>query len=462
MSMSQISTVDLYLQDGKRIHVKLPRGLCVLQGPNGCGKTQLLNFVINITNATTAILEGAVSDTNPRPLQPFVHRGLVSFENGLTIGYEQPERNADPESTASFFIEGNGNQARFTCLSRAEAGRRRFVRIEQQATPPIPSELLELSKQTVLHHGLRTLINTQRLERKIRPKHSWQSHFDGVLFHNKEADEFAKSMLKKATNEDLDPRKPVPQVQLTSAKVGYAYQDLRREHESARARRDDGTIQILLRDRIEDSDNAEDLKAQAIDESQLMATELENLGINDLEEFITAGAKRNFPKYPAFAAAYFGRSLHEIRQLRKKFNPLVEFFRIANGLLGKTRLVICSQDEIRPVQGPNHPTEAPFVVALRLANGTLLPLTAASSGQQNLIVLLANLLTTDQVSQHDGPPRRLFAIDEPEISLHLAWEQELMRQLENMSFSGEYQILTATHSNVIAGACRASARVYLT
>ncbi|HAN3395992.1 TPA: AAA family ATPase, partial [Escherichia coli] len=63
-----------------------------------------------------------------------------------------------------------------------------------------------------------------------------------------------------------------------------------------------------------------------------------------------------------------------------------------------------------------------------------------SSGEQNQIVLLFNLIF-DFVSQ------KVILIDEPEISLHVAWQQTFLDSLKKIQKINKYEkVIIATHS----------------
>ncbi len=68
-----------------------------------------------------------------------------------------------------------------------------------------------------------------------------------------------------------------------------------------------------------------------------------------------------------------------------------------------------------------------------------IPLGSLSSGEQHEIVLLYELLFRVQ-------PDSLILIDEPEISLHIAWQQEFLRDLLQITKISEFDALIATHS----------------
>ncbi|MCK6593193.1 MAG: ATP-binding protein [Polyangiaceae bacterium] len=77
-------------------------------------------------------------------------------------------------------------------------------------------------------------------------------------------------------------------------------------------------------------------------------------------------------------------------------------------------------------------------------NGALVPLAALSSGEQHEIVLLYDLLFR-------VPPDSLILIDEPEISLHVTWQQEFVNDLEKVVKLSGIDVLLATHSPEIIG-----------
>ncbi len=70
--------------------------------------------------------------------------------------------------------------------------------------------------------------------------------------------------------------------------------------------------------------------------------------------------------------------------------------------------------------------------------------TLLSSGEQHEIVLLYNLIF--KISQNS-----LVLIDEPEISLHIDWQQDFLDDLEAISELSKPQFIIATHSPSIVG-----------
>lgn len=77
-------------------------------------------------------------------------------------------------------------------------------------------------------------------------------------------------------------------------------------------------------------------------------------------------------------------------------------------------------------------------------DGGPLPVTALSSGEQHELVMLYELL-------FKVPRDSLILIDEPEISLHLTWQQEFLSDLKKMVALSGFDVIIATHSADIIG-----------
>jgi hypothetical protein len=81
---------------------------------------------------------------------------------------------------------------------------------------------------------------------------------------------------------------------------------------------------------------------------------------------------------------------------------------------------------------------------VRTAAGNVLPLESLSSGEQHELVLLHELL-------FDVPPGSLILIDEPELSLHVTWQKDLLPELLDIARIANLDFVLATHSPYIVG-----------
>lgn len=78
-------------------------------------------------------------------------------------------------------------------------------------------------------------------------------------------------------------------------------------------------------------------------------------------------------------------------------------------------------------------------VILTKSNQYLRDLNKLSSGEQNEIILLYKLI-------FEVPDNTLLLIDEPEISLHVAWQIQFINDIMEIAKSRKLQIIIATHS----------------
>ena len=78
------------------------------------------------------------------------------------------------------------------------------------------------------------------------------------------------------------------------------------------------------------------------------------------------------------------------------------------------------------------------------SDGPDLELEMLSSGEQHEIVLLFDLLFGTKKNS-------LIMVDEPELSLHVAWQREMLKDLQEIAELSDFRALLATHSPQIIG-----------
>jgi predicted ATP-binding protein involved in virulence len=83
-------------------------------------------------------------------------------------------------------------------------------------------------------------------------------------------------------------------------------------------------------------------------------------------------------------------------------------------------------------------------IVVKSLDGTFLDVNKLSSGEQNEIILLYNMI-------FEVGDNSLLLIDEPEISLHVAWQNHFIDNLETIAENKKIQIIVATHSPQIIG-----------
>jgi len=79
------------------------------------------------------------------------------------------------------------------------------------------------------------------------------------------------------------------------------------------------------------------------------------------------------------------------------------------------------------------------ILNVKMSNGTALPINRLSSGEKQMIIMTYLLLFRTKRNS-------LVIVDEPEISLHVAWQQKLGKTFKDISRLRNLQMLVATHS----------------
>lgn len=84
-------------------------------------------------------------------------------------------------------------------------------------------------------------------------------------------------------------------------------------------------------------------------------------------------------------------------------------------------------------------TEADGEIKIKLKNGNLTNIYELSSGEKQIIIMIAHLIF-EEAQKTSG----VFIIDEPELSLHIAWQEIFVQSI--MQASPNTQFILATHS----------------
>ncbi|MDE7402278.1 MAG: AAA family ATPase [Muribaculaceae bacterium] len=77
-------------------------------------------------------------------------------------------------------------------------------------------------------------------------------------------------------------------------------------------------------------------------------------------------------------------------------------------------------------------------------DGSFLRLETLSSGEKNQIILLYDLIFCT-------PANSVLLVDEPELSLHVAWQMDYLEELEDIAKRNDLMVIVATHSPHIIG-----------
>ncbi len=86
-----------------------------------------------------------------------------------------------------------------------------------------------------------------------------------------------------------------------------------------------------------------------------------------------------------------------------------------------------------------HVNDSNGLSVTKKTTGETIKLTDLSSGEQHEVILMTDLL-------FNAPPGSLVLIDEPEISLHVAWQVRFIQDVERIAQECNFNFVVATHS----------------
>jgi predicted ATP-binding protein involved in virulence len=428
MRIKQISVSGLFGIFDHVIPLNIDERITIIHGPNGFGKTAILRILNSFFNSRYA-------DLRAIPFRKF----RVEFDDTtsveITKNYEYAEDSEmnnigfnfyNHDSKPAYFALKQSDREVFISYSSDD-----MIRLRERIYPLLrdysPERTLSLEDSVEVYDSLSSskwkskeepdwleklktnihirLIESQRLLNFVPNRSSRRSAETPSMLSTVSAysDELAKLMQDKfkeygTTSQSLDRTFPVrvvkqqPSTDLTDEQLRHQLYEL----EATRSR----LIEVGLLDKDEDTEFQ--IQPQDIDESTKNAL---SVYIEDVEKKLSV----------------FAEIATKIDLLRKIINNKFAY----------------SHKEI------NFSKEKGFVVTTSydssLSNSkTLLP-TDLSSGEQHELVLLYELLFKVQ-------PNSLVLIDEPELSLHVGWQVQFLKDLQDITQLADLNILMATHS----------------
>jgi len=387
-----------------------PEGLTILTGPNGYGKTTILKilYALAIKNLAyffqfpfkTIILSFENNEISlSKPSQKIIEINMkdqvrLSYnirqisENMTRLFGELQYREIDDH----YWLDRNTNnryatEELFTFLSDNNP------EFQKQAIERMFGEMPDI--------GYVYLIKDQRLIRKATPNRRWGvSYFEGEIYENfsNTIEECAKELSQTM------------QVVLAQAsKIGQ-------ELDSSFPRRLFEATTLVGEAEFERRYDAIKEKQKALRLYGLSATK---------EDSQTSFKEENAKALHVY--------LNDTEQKLSVFDELLQKLHIFSTTLNDRQFVF-KQLHISPDFGFRFTT----------AHDQELPLANLSSGEQQEVVLLYELLFRVQSNT-------LVLIDEPEISLHVAWQKEVLDDLLKIIKLQKITVITATHSPQIIG-----------
>ncbi|HPS92194.1 MAG TPA: AAA family ATPase [Methanothrix sp.] len=168
--------------------------------------------------------------------------------------------------------------------------------------------------------------------------------------------------------------------------------------------------------------NSDELKIK-LNELEKKRSKLRSVGLLDKNEEISFENVKNLEEHNASALSIY---VNDVETKLSVFEDLTNKIDLLANIINKKFLYKVMS--ISKMDG--------FIFE---ANGEKLSPSSLSSGEQHELVMLYELL-------FKLPPNSLVLIDEPELSLHVFWQQQFLKDLQRISKISTFDAIIATHS----------------
>ena len=209
-----------------------------------------------------------------------------------------------------------------------------------------------------------------------------------------------------------------------SEKLKADLAEIMKKHSSLSSELDSTYIGRLLDADISSTHNIQDIM-DSIEELRIKQQKLQKYALAEIKNVseIVQRDTEKLEKYMVELSIYLKDANEKYDVFENIINKLDLYEEIVNHKLKFKEMKLSRTDGIQVVSD----------------EGSLLSLNDLSSGEQEILVLFFKLIFESDVN--------LLMIDEPEISLHIAWQKELMDDLRRViQLNKNIQVIIATHS----------------
>jgi predicted ATP-binding protein involved in virulence len=386
----------------------------LITGPNGYGKTQVLNILFNLFNRNFTFFKKLIFE-----------KIVVTLNNKSSIEIIKHITTDKSEEVEFIFYKNKKNISSFTYSSKME---NKLLNSIERHLP-----LHRLDDRRWLYHSTDEIIEsdevisrfTDQLPNEIK-KNSFQiesgdvnSILDSVNVHLiKEQRLFKKiSSLERNYRGERNQTVMIETIQTYSNELRDLINERTQESYAISQSLDSSYPNRLISEKKKVTKEEYDLKFENLTKKQ------NRLMQNGLYEKTQVALE--YSQDDAKALLVY---LNDLEQKLEVFNDLLEKLELFTSILNNRRFTFKSIN-VDKNKGFYFTT----------SKGSELQLNQLSSGEQHEVVLLYELIFKTS-------PSILVLIDEPEISLHITWQKEFLDDLLRIIKIQNFQVLIATHS----------------
>jgi len=437
MRIIEISVTDLFGVFNHTIPLNTDERVTIIHGPNGFGKTILLRMLDGLFN-------GSYSELSSIPYQRF----QIRFDEGRVVWADKARSGPTPTQPTLLEVEGDIERRRSRRRERPPTVIINLLR--PNAIEPESFALDTISDEIDIPLAAIATI-TPELD-QVGPR-SWIDHstgetlsLEGVLSRfghllpfelSREPDWWtevqesidirlikAQRLLAiRAADRRRRRLEMIPVVEEFSQELAETIQ--RKLAESAALSQSlDRTFPIRLVEQMGRSELTEDELRRRLSELEKQRSRLEEVGLLDREEGIAFLPPSELSSSTKDVLEVYVQDVEKKLSAFDEIADKIELFKqIINARFLYKQIAISKQDGF----------------SFTTSDGKPLPVAALSSGEQHELVLLYQLL-------FKASPNSLILIDEPELSLHIAWQKQFLGDLQGIAKLASLDVLIATHS----------------
>ena len=308
----------------------------------------------------------------------------------------------------------------------------KYVTVINENSEKLKADLAEIMKK---HSSLSSELDStyigRLLDADISSTHNIQDIMDSIeelRIKQQKLQKYALAEIKNVSDivqrdtEKLE--KYVTVINENSEKLKADLAEIMKKHSSLSSELDSTYIGRLLDADISSTHNIQDIM-DSIEELRIKQQKLQKYALAEIKNVsdIVQRDTEKLEKYMVELSIYLKDANEKYDVFENIINKLDLYEEIVNHKLKFKKMKLSRTDGIQVVSD----------------EGSLLSLNDLSSGEQEILVLFFKLIFESDVN--------LLMIDEPEISLHIAWQKELMNDLRRViQLNKNIQVIIATHS----------------
>jgi predicted ATP-binding protein involved in virulence len=413
MRISSIKIENLFEIFNYDISFKPEENVLIITGPNGFGKTMILNIIFNLFNRKFLFFQKLVFD-----------KITLSLDNNIEISISKLLDENKPKISFSFF-ENNIEIERFDYSNKLEHDLERAIQNYLPVRKIAPERWMDHRTDRVLN--IDDLLNeyADQLPNDVSKNIlRIKSERVNVILDSIQVHLIREQRLfKKAQNIDRNYREEKEQTIMIETIQTYA-KELKQL-----------ISEFLQKSFIQTQELDSSYPKRLTSENNILTQEEYEVRYNTLKnkqkkltEFGLYESKQEFLNYNIDDAKALSVYLKDFELKLGVFDEILEKLELFTSILNERRFTFKSINVSR--------TKGFY---FKTAKGKELELSQLSSGEQHEVVLLYELI-------FNVKPDILVLIDEPEISLHITWQKEFLTDLLKIIQIQNIQVIIATHS----------------